>query len=46
VKKHETKEKNTVIEGQDLEENVFRAFVDILSLYFVAYVNAVHIRFQ
>jgi hypothetical protein len=29
VKKHETKEKNTAIEGQDLEENVFRAFVDI-----------------
>jgi hypothetical protein len=29
VKKHETKEKNTAMEGQDLEENVFRAFVDI-----------------
>jgi hypothetical protein len=28
VKKHEQK-KNTTIEGQDLEENVFRAFVDI-----------------
>jgi hypothetical protein len=29
VKKHEKRKKNAAIEGQDLEENVFKAFVDI-----------------